>query len=308
MICLITGANGFLGARVARQFAERGAQVISAGRPAHDIPSVEFAALVNASPPNVVVHCATPASVPASMKAPLADLTGSIGVLASVLDLVRRLQTPPRVLFLSSAAVYGQPEKLPIAEDAPLKPLSPYGYHRRMCELLLTEAYSVYGVPTATMRVFSAYGEGLRRQIIWDICRKGIEHGVVELAGTGRESRDFIHAQDVADAAWAIIREGSFEAESYNVGSGIQTFIDELARIVLDALGMSRELISFSGSPRAGDPNRWQADIGKLTSLGFRPAVALIPGVSAYAAWATSALKSATQAYHRPSGPKEWTN
>src|SRR5438552_189686 len=76
--------------------------------------------------------------------------------------------------------------------------LSPYGYHKRQAELICEEFSRVYALPTAVARIFSAYGPGLRRQVVWDICEKALATGKLELRGTGAESRDFIHAADIA--------------------------------------------------------------------------------------------------------------
>ena len=112
-----------------------------------------------------------------------------------------------------------------------------------------------------------------------------------------KQGLELLFSHDILNEKYPLIPKGKTAFVPYlSLVRPTQKFPEPLPFGV--ALGMSPELISFSGSPRAGDPNRWQADIGKLTSLGFRPAVALIPGVSAYAAWAASALKSATRAYH----------
>ena len=252
MVTLVTGANGFLGGYISRRLSEAGETVIEAGRPEVRLPSTEFDELLVRSRPDTVVHCAGPASVPFSFEDPVADLQGSAGVLATILDRLRRVDPPPRLLLLSSAAVYGEPSGLPVDERAELAPLSPYGFHRMACELVVREFNEVYGVPAATMRIFSAYGEGLQRQIVWDICRKAIQDERVELSGTGLESRDFIHAHDVADAAHAIFEGGSFTNEAYNVGSGRETTIRELALLLVAELGLDADAVLFDGKRRPG--------------------------------------------------------
>src|SRR5207248_3256916 len=127
----------------------------------------------------------------------------------------------------SSAAVYGQPDRLPVGETAPLRAISPYGEHRVVCETLLRDS----GLPAVVARVFSAYGEGLRRQVLWDICAKAINSAEVALDGTGDESRDFVHAEDVAAAVVVLIRKADFGGEPYNVATGVETRIGELARL-----------------------------------------------------------------------------
>lgn len=292
MVALVTGAGGFLGGYIADRLREGGWDVTGAGRPEIEIPSRPFAELLKTRRPSVLVHCAAPASVGASIEDPARDLQGSVDVLSGVLEHARALRKPPRILLLSSAAVYGEAQVLPIAETHSTAPVSPYGFHRLASEVLLREYSAVYGVPTAALRIFSAYGEGLRRQILWDICRMGVRNGRVELQGTGRESRDFVHASDVAEAAVAVIGAGQFEAEAYNVGSGVETTIADLARMAVVGVGLPEESVSFSGSARPGDPANWRADISRLSSLGVEPRVSIEQGVAAYAGWAADRLNA----------------
>ena len=121
-----------------------------------------------------------------------------------------------RLLLVSSAAVYGDPERLPVSEDAPLAPISPYGRHRAEAEEVALQS----GAPVVIARVFSAYGEGLRRQVLWDVAQRALVGGPVELSGTGEETRDFVHARDVAAAISAIAQRSAFDGEIVNVATG----------------------------------------------------------------------------------------
>ena len=286
MVGVVTGARGFLGSAISDRLEGAGWQVARAGRPDVEIPSAGFSELLADASPDLIVHCAGPASVADSISRPAADFAGSAGVLAAVLDQARMLEPQPRFLLLSSAAVYGDPQSLPVDERQPLVPVSPYGHHRVTCESLITEFNRFYGLPASVMRIFSAYGEGLSRQILWDACRKGLEHGRIELHGTGSESRDFIHADDVAGAAMRIIDRGGFEGEPYNVASGRETTIAELAELLRAGLGLPEGTVSFGGDTRSGDPLNWRADISKLRELGFEPQIPIDVGARAYARWA----------------------
>lgn len=245
------------------------------------LPSPAFDALLASTRPSLVVHAAGPASVPDSVADPDLDRRGSVDVTAALLE--RLAGTAARLVLVSSAAVYGDPDRLPVSEDAPIHPISPYGRHRAACEALVREA----GVPAVILRVFSAYGEGLRRQVLWDICRKALT-GPVELAGTGRESRDFVHAGDVATAVARVAASAEFDGETYNVAGGVETTIDQLAHLLVSSLG-TRSTISFSATPRAGDPTRWLADVTRIRGLGWEPSVSIEDGARAYAQWARTA-------------------
>jgi len=290
MVILVTGASGFLGRAISDHLSVEGHDVVGAGRPDFEIPSGPFTELIRSRRYDALVHCAGPASVPASVADPSADFRGSAGVLDDLLSALRPLDEAPRVVFLSSAAVYGQPARLPIREADPLAPISPYGFHRRACELLLQAHARVWGLESVVLRVFSAYGEGLRRQIMWDICRQAIAAGTIELEGTGTESRDFVHATDVARAVEVALRSASFTGEAYNVGTGAETTIATLATLLVEDLETVPS-VHFSGRGRAGDPANWRADISTIAGLGFEPCVDIESGTHRYASWAFDAAR-----------------
>jgi UDP-glucose 4-epimerase len=288
VVVLVTGASGFLGRHICARLLADGHEVVPAGRPEVEVPSPSFDQLLGRRSPDAVVHCATPASVPASVERPHEDFVRSVTVLEELLTRLSGLATPPRVAFISSAAVYGEPARLPVREDDPAAPVSPYGHHRLMCEQLLREYAELEGVPSLSLRVFSAYGEGLRRQVLWEICRQARASGRVVLAGTGDETRDFVHARDVASAVALAVRSAEVDARAYNVAGGDATTIRFLAESLARELGLGEGAVTFTGAVRTGDPRHWQADIGHMRALGWEPEVALPPGLAAYAAWAAA--------------------
>lgn len=284
MVVVVTGARGFLGSRVAQTLGNAGWRVVEAGRPVLEIPSRQFDEALAAARPDLVVHCAGPASVQASLDDPASDRRGSVGVTSSLLRSLEKLTPAPRLLLVSSAAVYGDPGELPISESTPVAPISPYGRHRLETEQLTREA----NIPTSIIRVFSAYGEGLRRRLLWEVAQRASAETVVELWGTGRESRDFVHVDDVAQGVASVAAHAPFSHDVYNVGSGTETTIETLATTLLRALG-SQARLHFRGVERAGDPLRWCADVSALRALHWSPCVGLDEGVARYAAWVRSA-------------------
>ena len=279
MTTLVTGHRGFLGGYIARRLREQGEHVVGAGRPDVELPSQQFGELLARSRAGLVVHCAGPASVPRSIEDPSGDRQGSVEVLRTLLPQLGST----RLLLVSSAAVYGDPDWLPVSEDAPLAPVSPYGVHRAEAEKLALQS----GVPVVIARVFSAYGERLRRQVLWDIARRTLAGGPVQLSGTGEETRDFVHARDVAAAIGAIAGRAAFEGEIVNIGTGVETPIVRLAELITTELGGGD--VRFTGAVRPGDPARWRADISRLRALGFEPATSIEDGVRAYARWVRAA-------------------
>jgi UDP-glucose 4-epimerase len=301
---LITGVAGFLGRYTAREFLRAGWQVMgvdsappeNAGVPPGVVyrqmrlPSPELQGLLASEVPGACVHCAGRASVPLSVQDPAADFTANTVLTFELLELLRRHAPACRFIFLSSAAVYGNAPVLPVHEEQQPAPLSPYGYHKLQSELICEEFQRVYGIPTAAARIFSAYGPGLRRQVIWDICTKLLlGNGELRLIGTGQESRDFIHAADVARALVSIAEKAPCEGERYNLGSGRETTIADLVDQITAALGREVRPV-FDGKVRHGDPLNWRANIQRITQLGFNPTVPLEEGVRGVAAAARAEL------------------
>lgn len=302
---LITGVGGFLGGYIARELAAEKWRVTGIARRSipesrvHELglsdltimplPCSDLERCLARIRPEVIVHAAGPASVIRSVEDPATDFHDSVGGLQCVLDAMRRAGSSMRLVFLSSAAVYGNPPILPVREEAILDPVSPYGFHKLMGETLVTEYARVFGVRGCCVRIFSAYGPGLKRQVMWDICHRINLDRRVALFGTGEETRDFVHAADVGRGIRAVIEGGAFEAEVYNLASGRQTGVAELARMLADALERDTEFV-FTGQARPGNPIHWHADISRLGALGYRPRFSIRDGVAEYARWAVPAL------------------
>lgn len=294
---LVLGAAGFLGTAISRHCLAQGLSTIGVdvAAPVADVAFAKFSQTSNLEEdlgpllarfqPGYLVNVAGNADVSKSVRDPRDDFRRAADLFSIALEQVRLHSPGTRVLLASSAAIYGQPARLPVMEAEAPAPISPYGYHKWMCELLTKEYNAVYGIKTASMRVFSAYGAGLRKQILWDLCSKCAGGGAVELGGDGTESRDFIHATDIAHATLSILRGGEFAGEAYNVASGKEVSISELAQLVLEEFGVHRGRLKFTGFGRVGDPKNWRADIGLLSSLGFRQSVDLRHGVAEYVQW-----------------------
>lgn len=297
---LVTGSSGFLGSYVARHFCEKGWRVagLDSVPPKPDapfefhpmsLPDPRIVSLLENLSPDLCVHAAGPAQVGLSIADPAADFQGSVVVTSALLDAVRRAAPSCRFVYLSSAAVYGNPQTLPVTEDAPCGPISPYGFHKRQCEELCAEFARVHGLRATSLRIFSAYGIGLRRQVIWDICQKALSSAPFVLQGTGDETRDFVHASDIAHAARIAAERAPMRGETFNVASGQATRIRDLAQSIARSLGVSREP-AFDGAVPAGVPLYWQADMSRLAALGFAYKTPFEPAIAGIAAWCQSEL------------------
>jgi UDP-glucose 4-epimerase len=296
---LITGVTGFIGRYIARLFNDLGWLVVGLGTSAPEnaplaslkqyykliLPSPKFEDLIKEVSPMVCVHCAGRASVPLSLSQPYEDFNANVSSTFNLLNALRLSAPKCRLVYLSSAAVYGNPRNLPITETHVLAPISPYGFHKSICEQLCKEYHEIYGLPIVSTRIFSAYGPGIRRQVVWDICNKILTQPVASLQGTGLESRDFIHVQDIARAIYSLVENAPFEAESYNISSGQETTIKSLAYLIASNLNKAATCIEFDGNIPIGNPTNWRGDNSRLLKLGFTPKVSLEQGISVYSQW-----------------------
>jgi len=214
----------------------------------------------------------------------MADLDGNLHSLYQLLIALRSIEKKPKIIFMSSAAVYGNPKRLPIREtDAPA-PISPYGLHKWMCEQLCHYYNEVHGYRIRSVRIFSAYGSGLRKQLLWDIYQKYQSTGEIRLFGTGDETRDYIHVTDIMQAISCILAYEGTE-EIFNVANGEEVSIRELAHTYAGKLGKPEDIVSFNGETKPGDPKNWRADISLLKSTGYRKQMQMEDGISDYVAW-----------------------
>lgn len=292
---LILGAEGFIGHNLVRFFLSNGYVVYGCDlfeRPAREEYhyfkvsrlSPEWEQVFSYQQYDYCINAAGSGSVPYSMTHPFSDFEANTLDTIRALDAIRRLNAKCKYLHISSAAVYGNPGKLPISEDAMVRPLSPYGWHKLMSEQICAEYCVVYGLYTAIVRPFSVYGQGLRKQLLWDICTRLLTTDNIQLFGTGWESRDFIHIDDLVRLIACILENAAFKGDIFNAASGVESTIAEVAAIIGQSYG-NNTTISFSGEIRAGDPLNWRADITKTTDLGFSCTTNLKEGVKGYIDW-----------------------
>ena len=237
-----------------------------------DVANADLAKVIRDFAPDVILHAAGTASVSGSFEAPLDDLRASALTWANTLEGVRRSGIRPLVIFPSSAAVYGNPLSLPVHESAAINPISPYGFHKAACELLAREYADCFDLQIMVCRIFSLIGEAQRRLLIWELYRQftGPE-ATVWLQGTGTESRDYLHVDDLAMALLQLTgkRQQVFEQGPcliINIASGEETKASDIAWQIRDLIAPEKT-IRCRNVERLGDPRRWRADISLLRSL-----------------------------------------
>jgi UDP-glucose 4-epimerase len=298
---VVTGGAGFIGSHVVAHLLAAGATVkvvddLSTGTIENlrldfdggleeadiricDIRSSVAAASIRRWRPDVVVHLAAQASLPAAIRAPVVDadvnIRGTLNVLGACADAGVGL-----VVYAASSAIYGDAGgyRLPVTETAPITPTSPYGLSKATA-LKYVDWYSRHHRLPYTALVFgNVYGPRQEGGVVSKMAHALASGGRPVIAGDGRQTRDFVFVGDVAAAV--TIACAARGAGLVNVGSGTETSIAEVARLVSRWAGLSR-------APRhvgavAGEVRRMALDISRAASvLGWRPVTALSEGVRA---------------------------
>lgn len=277
MNILILGSQGFLGTHLCNNFLKQNNNVV--GVDVMETPaninfsyikvsrlSTNWDTIFTKYKFDICINAAGSGNVAYSVENPLIDFEANALDVIKILDAIRLYNPICKYIHISSAAVYGNPSKLPIKENDLLQPISPYGFHKHISETICKEYASLYNIPIAILRPFSIFGNGLRKQLIWDLCQKMNLNKNVELFGTGKESRDFIHVVDFVQAVNCIISSSDFNCAIYNLASGIDTSIKEVAIIFEKHYKKS---IRFNGIIKPGDPINWKANIEALKATGF---------------------------------------
>jgi UDP-glucose 4-epimerase len=237
----------------------------------------------------VVINCIGSANVSLSFEHINQDYSSNVDVVRKFLDTLKYHNlNEVKFINLSSAAVYGNPDKLPVNEKDSTIPLSPYGYHKLISELLLKEYSQCFGLKTLSLRIFSAYGRKQKKLLFWDIHQKiQNSQGKIELFGTGHESRDYIHVNDIAQQIILAIKHSQFKGETLNVANGIEVRISEIVELFKIYYPLPFD-VQFNGKNREGDPLNWRADITTFNNWGYQCSMDINVGIKDYISWLES--------------------
>ena len=294
MKLLIIGCKGFIGSYVVKYFSAKGDTIIGFDLfdPGdkeqytyykHDSTGITLREIFMLHHPDACINAGGNGSVPLSITDPKYDFESNVLFHSDILENIRQYKPDCKYIHMSSAAVYGNPVHLPISESGPVQPISPYGWHKYQAELICREYAHLYKIPAASLRVFSVYGPGLRKQLFWDTYQKSKNYDPIQLFGTGRESRDFIYITDLVAAMDIILSGAVMEGQVINVSSGIETTIAEAIGIFTSLLNNHKFVFTYRDNP--GNPLNWRADISLLHSLGFTAKTDLQQGLNITVQW-----------------------
>jgi UDP-glucose 4-epimerase len=268
------------GAMLARHADKSRVQVIS-----DDLRDFAWGSLFGTTPPHAIFHLAGTSNVQASIRSPLADFEANLLTTMRLLECARRADYGGPIIYLSSAAVYGRPAKLPIEESDPTRPISPYGVAKLGAERYLAVYCEHYGLKGASLRAFSVYGPRQRNLVVYELMSRILKTPQqVTIAGDGHQVRDFIFVADVVRALLWVARSAPLRGEVYNLASGKGRTVASIAEMLAQAAEAEVTLVR-SSEKRQGDPDEWVADVSRLGALGFVPQTSLPQGLQRTLAW-----------------------
>jgi len=310
MRVLVTGGAGFIGSALVDQLVKRGDQVLvidnfSAGSKKNleeakntsvedlviencDIRNIETTKLIADYTPSTIFHLAAQVDVRASVEDPLKDLETNLVGLIRVLEGGRKAETRKIIFASSGGTIYGEPEAkhLPLNEDTPWNPLSPYGVSKLAGGLYVNTYSSLHGLKGTTLALSNVYGP---RQdphgeagVVAIFAGKLLEREPCTIYGTGMQTRDFVYVEDVASAFVASIENG--DGKLFNIGTGTETSIQHLYKEMALAVGIDIDPEKEAG--RSGEIERSSLDpslAGKI--LGWEPTTNLRDGIHSTLEW-----------------------
>lgn len=300
---LVTGGAGFIGSNIVRLLVEEGHEVtvldnLSSGfrcnldafpqvpltegdvRNAKDVRDAMAGA-------EVVFHLAASVGNTRSIEHPLDDSEINVIGTLQVLEAARTARVR-KVVFSSSAGIFGELITLPIAEDHPVEPDSPYGASKLAAEKLCLAYGKMYDLDAICLRYFNVYGPNQRYDAygnVIPIFAHRMLHGMpLVVFGDGEQTRDFVNVRDVAMANYqAALSNGVSGA--FNIASGTRITINRLARMMCEASGI--EAMIRHDAPRKGDVRHSLADVSAARdAFGYDPEVGMAEGLAEYMEWA----------------------
>jgi len=300
---LVTGGAGFIGSHVADRFLAAGWQVtvlddLSSGREENiasdvnfirgDITTPDAAELVKNGRFDVLCHLAAQIDVRRSVLDPVYDATRNILGTLNLLEAIRSSGHDTRVVFSSTGgALYGDFDAPPSGELNEKNPEAPYGIGKLAVEYYLAYYGRVHGVTTVALRYGNVYGP---RQdphgeagVVAIFCNRLLDGRAMTVFGDGEQTRDYVYAGDVAAANFAaatqdLPKTGRLDARAFNIGTGIETSVNTVARTLQKAAGVDTP-IDYAPA-RAGELARSALDTAKAQrDLGWKPTVSLQEGL-----------------------------
>jgi UDP-glucose 4-epimerase len=214
---------------------------------------------------------------------PPSDFLKTVYSSVLLLDFLRRQWPQAQLVYVSSAAIYGEAAHKRASHDLACLPISPYGVHKREVESLLLDHARMYRTRSVIVRPFSVYGPGLRKQLLWDAMEK-TSRGVYEFFGSGCELRDWVYVADLIECLLRVSDGASAEVPVCNAGTCRAVSVRDVLTELFCVAGLERAPV-FLGKHKEGDPDRLVADDSAEATLGPLFQTPLREGLQAYVDW-----------------------
>lgn len=301
---LVTGGAGFIGSFLAHKLVANGDQVVivddlSMGKLEniadikdqvtfyeHTVCDENFMHnLLNQGKFDYIYYLAAVSSVADSVARPWYTHQVNQESVVNTLEFIRTHHLPiKKLLFSSSAAVYGNAADFPKTEDSHVDPLTPYAIDKYAAERYTVDYGHLYGVPTVAVRFFNVYGPRQNSNSeysgVLSIVTKCLKNKQpFTLYGDGRQTHDFVYVEDVVDALIKIATETN-EPTVYNIANGNEQALIDVIHTYEDIAGMKLDIVQREA--RKGDIQKSKADVSKLKSIGFEPKWSLHDGLMNY--------------------------
>ncbi|KXB03936.1 hypothetical protein AKJ47_01355 [candidate division MSBL1 archaeon SCGC-AAA261G05] len=296
---IVTGGAGFIGSHLVDELVRVGARVtvldnLSSGNKKNLESSWNEIRFIEGDVRNedtlekilegqdLVFHLAASASVPNSVENPKMDYhTNSTGTF-NILNLARRVDVE-KIIYASTAAVYGEPVYTPIDEDHPLNPISPYGASKVSAERMVYAFGENYGIPYTIFRIFNVYGPRQRKYVMYDFIKKLKDDPTeLEVLGDGNQVRDFCYVEDATKAFLLAVEDDN---GVYNLAGDSLIEIGELAELIVSKISPEAE-IHYTGESWEGDIKKLIPDNTKIKEkLGFKEETPLELGIEKLVRW-----------------------
>jgi UDP-glucose 4-epimerase len=234
---------------------------------------------------DAVCHLAAIVNIPLSIENP--SLTNDVNVQGTLNLLEASIKNGiKRFIYVSTCAVYGEAKYLPIDEEHPTNPLSPYGVSKLTAEHYCKVFHKIYGLQTICLRFFNVYGpkqpSGPYGGVITTFLESLKRNKPIIIYGDGNQTRDFIYVKDAVEACALALIHKNCAGKTFNIGTGTKTSINELAQVLIEQINKSNVKI-IHVKERKGDIKESYADIRKAEKeLGFKPKFSIREGLKEF--------------------------
>ncbi|RLF19588.1 MAG: UDP-glucose 4-epimerase [Thermoprotei archaeon] len=293
---LVTGGAGFIGSHLVDRLVNEGYEVVvidnlSSGRIENirehikrgkiefirgDLKNIEDCKKC-IKDVDVIFHLAANPEVRLSTIKPSVHFNENIVATFNLLEAARERGGVEKIIFASSSTVYGDARKIPTPEDHELMPISIYGASKAACESLICAYAHLYGFKAVSLRLANIIGPRSEHGVIYDFILKLLRNpNVLEVLGDGTQRKSYLYIDDTIDAFITVMRSMTKSYDVYNVGNEDWITVNEIARIVIETMGLKDVKIVYrkgtsDGRGWPGDVKYMLLDISRIKELGWRP-------------------------------------